>query len=155
MDRGEPRERLWGADGMGDFSVFLGGFCWSQTRDIQRHVFHKVHWSYVHTTYIPFFRAIAWNCVNYSKTCIYIQVRTMTCNCTQLHKKNAHTITRNDTQLHKFIRTYIPPYIHTCLQTYIPTYLIPSSTQGLECLGPGTSHQRVYFGGGYHFRPSF
>jgi hypothetical protein len=137
MDRGEPRERLWGADGMGDFSVFLGGFCWSQTRDIQRHVFHKVHWSYVHTTYIPFFRAIAWNCVNYSKTCIYIQVRTMTCNCTQLHKKKrAHNYTQWHaiTQIHTYIHTSLHTYMPTNLHTYIPDTLKYS---GSRMLGPG------------------
>ena len=86
--------------------------------------------TFIQHTYL-FFRAIAWNCVNYSKTCIYIQVRTMTCNCTQLHKKKR---ARNDTQLHKFIRTYIPPYIHTCLHTYIPDTLKYS---GSRMLGPG------------------
>ena len=95
------------------------------------------------------------NCMKLRKLFENMHLHTSAYNDMQLHtitqKKRAH----NYTQLHKFIRTYIPPYIHTCLQTYIPTYLIPSSTQGLECLGPGTSHQRVYFGGGYHFRPSF
>ena len=52
----------------------------------------------------------------------------------QLHTITQKKRARNDTQLHKFIRTYIPPYIHTCLHTYIPDTLKYS---GSRMLGPG------------------
>ena len=101
------------------------------------------------------------NCMKLRKLFENMHLHTSAYNDMQLHtitpKKRAHNYTQWHaiTQIHTYIHTSLHTYMPTYLHTYIPTYLIPSSTQGLECLGPGTSHQRVYFGGGYHFRPSF